>query len=150
MTIMEQSSATICTYNLLQKYYRNENELTGTAIFRFLYTMNYNMFNNIVEINGKISKATIQKVLHKSEFHLYNHRKSNYRRNVYVFLVYRMELSYLINSGNAHGLCSLVPRSVIWANQPLGPFLIDLFLPPIGRHLVRIVSPDFSSGLIGF
>jgi hypothetical protein len=59
MTIMEQSSATICIYNLLQKYYRNENELTGTAIFRFLYTMNYNMFNNIVEINGKISKATI-------------------------------------------------------------------------------------------
>jgi hypothetical protein len=43
-------------------YYRNENELTGTAIFRFLYTMNYNMFNNIVEINGKVSKPQFRKL----------------------------------------------------------------------------------------
>jgi hypothetical protein len=64
--------------------------------------MNYNMFNHIVEINGKVSKATIWKVPHKGEFHLYNHRKSNYRRNVYVFLVYGIELSHLINSGNVH------------------------------------------------
>jgi hypothetical protein len=42
----------------------------------------------------------------------------------------------------------LVPRSVIWANYPLGPFLISWFLPPVGRHLVRILSPDFSSGCL--
>ena len=38
----------------------------------------------------------------------------------------------------------LVPR----ANYPLGPFLISRFLPPVGRHLVRILSPDFSSGCL--
>ena len=97
----------------IQTYYRNENELAGTVIFRFLpnpwflYTMNCNIFNNIGERNDKVSIATIQKVPHKGEFHLYNHSKSNYRRNVYVFLVYEIELSHLINSGNAHGKAGL-------------------------------------------
>ena len=91
-----------CNNLHIQIYNRNENVLTGTAIFWFMYTMNYNIFNNIGEIYGKVSKALIQKVPHKGEFHLYNHRKSNYRRNVYVFLVYGIEISHLINSGNAH------------------------------------------------
>ena len=53
MTIMEQSSATICTYKLTIEM------ITYLQDFRFLYTMNYNMFNNIGEINGKVSKTTI-------------------------------------------------------------------------------------------
>jgi hypothetical protein len=39
----------------------------------------------------------------------------------------------------------LFPRSGIWAIQPLGPFLIILFHLPVGRYLVKILSPDFSN-----
>jgi len=39
----------------------------------------------------------------------------------------------------------LFPRSGIWAIQPLGPFLIIWFHLPVGRYLVKILSPDFSN-----
>ena len=56
MTIIEKSSATISTYNIIIEMKTYLQELPS---FRFLYTINYNMFNNIGEINGNISKATI-------------------------------------------------------------------------------------------
>ena len=39
----------------------------------------------------------------------------------------------------------LFPRSGIWAIQPLGPFLIICFHLSVGRYLVKILYPDFSS-----